>query len=138
MKRIVLPLLAAFGLAGAAEAQEMEPGEWQFNSTVTSPMFPGPQTTTITRCVRKEDTADPSRWMGNQPDQECKTTLGARSGESQSFEFACPKSGMKGKGTVRYGRGAIETDMQVAGNVQGQAFEMRTKMTGKRLGACKS
>jgi len=63
-----------------AAAQQMQPGEWQFSSTTTSPAFPGPQTATFRNCVKKEDTSD----------------------------------------------------------MQGRKLEMRTRMSGKRLGPCKS
>ena len=76
--RYLIPLLAFASLP--ALAQQMQPGEWQFTSTTTSPAFPGPQTATFKNCVKKEDTSD----------------------------------------------------------MQGRKLEMRTRMSGKRLGPCKS
>jgi hypothetical protein len=137
MKKALLFLVLA-AAAGAAGAQEMEPGEWQFTSTATSAMFPQPQTSVTTHCVRKEDAADPSRWMGNKPDSDCKMTLQPRSGDRQAFEFACSKSGMRGGGTIRHGRDSVQSELRMAGTVQGQSFEISTSTSGKRLGPCRS
>jgi hypothetical protein len=138
MLRKITVLMLAAAICGPAAAQEMEPGEWQFTSSASSPMFPNAQSSTITHCIKKEDAGDPQRWMGKPPDSDCKMTLGPRSGEGQSFEFSCPKSNMRGTGTIRYGRGTVESDLQMAGDMQGQKFEIRTKTSGKRLGPCKS
>ena len=136
MKRCLL--LAATLAASPVFAQQMEPGEWQFNSTISAPMFPKPQTTTFTHCIKKEDIDNPERWMGKKPDNDCKVTIGARSGNTQPYEISCPKAGMNGKGTVRYAGASVESDMEMTGEVQGRKFDMRTRTSGKRLGACKS
>ncbi|OGA12152.1 MAG: hypothetical protein A3D95_15815 [Betaproteobacteria bacterium RIFCSPHIGHO2_12_FULL_69_13] len=135
MLRILFGLALAAASAAAA-AQELEPGEWRFTSTVTSPMLPKPQTMSVTQCVKREDAADSSRWMGKQ-DGDCKVTPGRKTGDSFSWEVSCPKSGMRGKGSVRYGRGTIESEIQMSGDMQGRKFDMLTKMSGRRLGPCK-
>jgi hypothetical protein len=125
-------------ISTAATAQQIEPGEWQFNSTMTSPMFPKPQVTSITQCVKPQDAGDPGKWMSRQGESDCKITPGARSGDSYSWEMSCPKSGMRGKGSMKGGKDSFTSDMQMAGEMKGQKFEMRTQTTGKRLGPCKS
>jgi hypothetical protein len=77
--------------------------------------------------------------MGRQsPQTDCKFTHGPKSGDTLTWEMSCPKSNMRGSGSARIGRGTMESDMRMSGDMQGRKFEMRTKMTGKRLGPCKS
>jgi hypothetical protein len=134
--RVLLAVLTSLFL-GTAWAQ-MEPGEWQFTSTATSAMFPQPQTTTITHCVRPEDVGDPQRWMSKPPSSDCTSTPGERTASTYSWEFSCPRSNLRGKGTVRYGQGTLESDLQMTGDVSGQKFDISTKTSGKRLGPCKA
>ena len=136
-----LPVLV-LGIAwsGMAAAQQMQPGEWEFTSTVTSPAFPGPQTATFANCVKQEDAADPSRWMGKKDyKSDCTVTPGKKTADSYSWQISCPSSKTQGSGTVRFTGGTrMESDMLMTGEQRGRQFEMRTKMTGKRLGPCKS
>jgi hypothetical protein len=44
---------------------------------------------------------------------------------------------MRGSGTARMGRDTMESEMQMSGDAQGRKFEMRTRMSGRRLGPCK-
>ena len=136
MRHLILLLaLAPF----PALAQQMQPGEWQFTSTTTSPAFPGTQTATFRNCLKKEDTSDPSRWMGQQQESDCKVTPGKRTADSYSWQVSCPKTGTQGSGTVRITGGTtLESDMRMTGDVRGRKLEMRTRMSGKRLGPCKS
>ena len=46
--------------AFAAQAQQMEPGEWEFTNTMTSPMLPQPQTMTMKRCISSKEASDPA------------------------------------------------------------------------------
>jgi Protein of unknown function (DUF3617) len=134
--------LLALTLAAActpALAQQMEPGEWKFDTTMTSPMMPKPQVSSFTRCVKPEEAGDPASMMGKpQPQSDCQMTPGTRSAHTYTWEMSCPKSGMQGRGTVRYGRGTLESEMKMTGEMQGRKLDMTTKTKGKRLGPCKS
>ena len=120
----------------AAHAQKMEPGQWEFTNTMTSPKLPKPQTMTMKRCITKEDVSDPSHFQGK-PEADCKVTPKGKSGESYTWEMSCPKSGMKGSGTTRYGKSTVEGETKITASSKGQPFEMTTKMKGRRLGPCK-
>jgi hypothetical protein len=137
---ILLRIFAAALIAFSANAvaQGMEPGEWQFDVTMTSPMMPKPQASTFTRCMKPEDTREPGKILGQPQQGDCTVIPGAKFADSFSWELSCPKTGMHGKGSVRYGRGTLESEMQMAGEMQGRKFDMTTKTSGKRLGPCKS
>lgn len=126
--------LMLFALCAPALAQEMEPGEWEFVTSMTAPGMPQAQTFTHKRCVTKED-QDPSRWS-QKGQSDCKATPGKKSGGVVTWEVSCPKSGMRGSGSARIARTTVDSEMRMSGSAGGQGFEMTTKTTGKRLGAC--
>ena len=133
--RIACLLLIA--VCAPALGQEMQPGEWQFTTTMTMPGMPQPQVMNQSRCVTKED-SDPSRWADkHQGKSDCKVTGMKKSGGTQSWEVSCPSTGMRGTGTARFTATTVESEMRLAGDMGGQKFEMHNKTTGKRIGACK-
>lgn len=136
MKKILAAALAIVTTPGLAA--EIEPGEWEFNSTSTSRLFPGPQTASFRRCIKKEEAANPDKWM-SQPDPqgECKLTPGAKTADTYTWSMECPKANMRGSGSARMSRVSMEGETHMTGEVQGQKFELRTKVTGRRLGPCK-
>ena len=135
MLRMLVGSLIAFACAGA-HAQKMEPGQWEFTSTTSSPKTPKPHTMTIKQCITKADVTDPAHFQGKlEPD--CKVTPKGKTGDSYAWEMSCAKSGMKGSGTTRYGKGTVEGETKITGSSKGQPFEMTTKMKGRRVGACK-
>ena len=135
MFRIAMALAIALA-SSAAHAQKMEPGEWEFTNTMSSPKLPKPQTMTMKRCITKEDVTDPAHFQGK-PESDCKVTPKGKQGESYAWEMSCPKSGMKGTGTTRYGKNTVEGETKITASSKGQPFDMTTKMKGRRLGPCK-
>ena len=134
MRKLLLLFLSM--APATAIAAEIEPGEWEFTSVSTSRLFPGPQNATFRRCIKKEEAANPDRWMSD-AGQDCKLTPGAKTENSYSWKMVCPKANMSGTGTARMTRATMEGETIMNGEVQGQKFELRTKVSGKRLGPCK-
>jgi hypothetical protein len=138
MMRKLLALALAAACAPAL-AEQMEPGEWQFDSIMTSPMIPKPQVSTSTRCVKPEEAADPDKMMAKPQEQgDCKITPSKPSADTYAWEMSCPKSGMKGSGIARYGRDTLEGEVKMSGEAYGRKIDMTTKISAKRLGPCKS
>ena len=135
MFRLAIVLTIALA-ASAAHAQKMEPGEWEFTNTMSSPKLPKPQTMTMKRCITKEDVTDPAHFQGK-PEADCKVTPKGKKGDAYAWEMSCPKSGMKGSGTTRYGKNTVEGETKITASSKGQPFDMTTKMKGRRLGPCK-
>ncbi|MCG6951267.1 MAG: DUF3617 domain-containing protein [Betaproteobacteria bacterium] len=136
---LVLALLAGLSSGAAAQERGMEPGEWELTTTISSPMMPQPQTATVKHCIKAEDLAEPSRWMGGAPPgSDCKLTPLERDGKSASWEMACPSSGFKGRGRARFAKGMMDSEMQISGTQDGKKFEMKTRTRGRRLGPCQS
>jgi hypothetical protein len=136
MKKLWLAMLTLIA-CGPAMAQ-IEAGEWEFTSVSTSRLFPGPQNASFRRCILKEEAANPDRWMSNPgPQSDCKITPGAKTANTYSWQMECPAAKMRGNGTARMTASTMDGETVMNGEVQGQKFELRTKVTGKRLGPCK-
>ncbi len=137
MRRLLAALLVAAPTCLLAQA--LEPGEWEFTATTRSPMLPKPHSVTTKQCVKKEDADNPERWMGRQDGKsDCQFTHGKKGPDTVTWEMNCPKSNMRGSGSARLGAGTVASDMHLSGEMRGQKFDMRTQMTGRRLGPCKS
>jgi hypothetical protein len=136
MKNLWLAMLSLIA-CGPAAAQ-IEAGEWEFTSVSTSRLFPGPQTASFRRCIPKEEAANPDRWMSNPgPQSDCKITPGAKTANTYTWQMECPAAKMRGTGTARMTASTMDGETVMNGEVQGQKFELRTKVTGKRVGPCK-
>ncbi len=136
MQRIlVVPILALAALSVHAQPR-MEPGLWEFSNTMTTPKAQKPQVATVKQCVTEKDVKNPALMQGK-PEKDCKVTPKGRSGDQYAWEMECPKSGMKGSGTVRYGKGTLEGETRMTASSKGQPVEITTKMKGRRLGPCK-
>jgi len=140
--RTLLRALGALALllAGApAFAQSLEAGEWQFDTTMTMAGMAKPQTSSVQRCVRKEEAADAERWAGRQlANSDCRLTMKNKTATSASWTLECPQSGMRGTGTATTGRGTMTSEQKMTGELRGKPFELDVRTTGKRLGPCKS
>jgi len=131
-------LIVIMLLAMPALAAEIEPGEWEFTSTSTSRLFPGPQTATFKRCIKKEEAANPDQWMSKpDPQGDCKLTPGAKTADTYTWTMECPQAKMRGNGVARMSRATMEGETNMTGEVQGQKFDLKTRVTGRRLGPCK-
>ena len=126
--------------SGAAFAQGLEPGEWEFNAVTTSPLVTGAQNNVFKRCIRKEDAENPERWMARQSETgPCQLKPLERTADSMKWEVSCPKTNSRGNGVARLtGPGAVESELQMTTEIQGYRIQTSTRTTGKRLGPCKS
>ena len=123
------------GLAFAA----LEPGEWEFTSVSSSALFPKPQTSIFKRCIKAEDAANPERWMSNPGEKsDCKLTPTSKTADTYNWDMECPKANMRGSGSARMRGATLEGESHMTGEAQGKKFDLRTKVTGRRIGPCKS
>lgn len=132
----VLLALAIAAVSGGAFAQQLEPGEWEFSSSLSAPGMPRPTPTGYRICITREQARDPMRWGAN-PNQpaDCRATTLKLGPDSVSWEMECPSSGMRGVGKARISRGSMESETQIGA---GRSVELRTRTQGRRLGPCKS
>ena len=135
--RILLFVLLA-ALAPAVFAQAMEPGEWEFNSVLSGPSLPKPQTATITQCISKEDASDPTRFTSGEQTMGCTVQPGARTADSYQWSLSCPDKGVSGDGKVRFTRRTIEAEIRTTVAMEDRKVEMLSRVSGRLLGPCKT
>jgi hypothetical protein len=76
--------------------------------------------------------------MGNPGAQsDCKLTPGEKTADKYTWQMECPKANMRGTGFALMRGSTMEGETHMTGELQGQKFELRTKVTGRRLGPCK-
>ena len=134
-------LFAALTAAGfPAQAQTMQPGEWEFTTTMTSPVMQQPQVGSTTKCVSKTEADDPASFMGGDNSAGCALTRGASNPGSYNWTIACEKQGVSGEGKASYGPNKIESEirMTVALKEGGQQIQMTNRTVGRLLGPCKA
>ena len=132
----VFAALAAVAVLFPAAAAENpgKPGKWQIKMEMEIPGMPvkmPPITTEI--CLTEEDLRDPQKAVPNDPKSKCTIGDYKVDGKTVTWSMDCPKQNMKGNGEIKY------TDDSYSGWTKmlvGEQ-EMKTKYTGKWLGACK-
>ena len=145
MRKIALVVL--LGAAAPALAQ-MEPGEWQFNSTTSSKALKQPQVSMNRQCLRKEEAGSPRAWMGQRSPRDCQMTDIRRGGDTWAWDISCAKTGWTGSGsaTVSMKGRAVQAQSRVGGagatgkapkGKQYEEIEIVTKVDGKRVGPCR-
>jgi hypothetical protein len=137
-RSVLFAVLAAASLPAAA--QTMQPGQWQFTTTMTSPMMQQPQIGNVSRCVSKADADDPAGYMGGDNAAGCDITRGPRTPGSESWTITCEKQGVSGTGKATFDLTKIESEirMTVAMKEGGQKVEMTNRTVGRYLGPCKA
>jgi hypothetical protein len=133
---------------GFAASFHMNPGKWQFVTTVSMPMLPAPQVTTNTECVTREEAErDPLANLTN-IGKDCKITEKKMSGARLDYTMECNQQGMitKGKGSfIGQGdtaSGSMEMNMnmpEMPANMPGMStgsMTVKTSWQARRIGPC--
>ena len=122
---------------------DMNAGKWEFTTTLTMPMLPQPQVTTMTECVTEEEAKqDPMADLVD--DGNCKILNRKVQGSSLSFDMECNQQGMVTRGKGQFttkgdtASGSIEMtmDMPEMPNMPAGPMTMNTSWQGKRIGVC--
>jgi len=135
--------------ASFAASFHMNPGKWQFTTTVVMPMIPVPQTETTTECVTKEEAEQDPLASLKDIGEGCRITNKAMKGARLEYEMLCEQQGMKSKGKGYFeahgdsASGAMEISMQMPegmpsgmpGMANG-AMSVTTTWQAKRIGKC--
>lgn len=125
-------------LAPPAFAQSLQPGFWQFDTSMLMRGTNQVQTNSVQRCVKPDEAADVQRWAGRSLAQtDCRMAIESKTRTSSSWILSCPKTGLTGTGSAQVGRGSMSTFQHMTGKVEGVTYEMEIRTTGKRLGPCK-
>jgi len=138
IRSVMFAVLAAASLPAAA--QNMQPGEWEFTTTMTSPMMQKPQVGTVSKCISKAEADDPASFMGGDQAAGCDVTRGPSAPGSYSWTIACQKQGVSGTGKAWFDVAKIESEIRMTVALQegGQKIEMTNRTLGRYLGPCKA
>ena len=134
MRKLAVVALTLFALALPVLAQSpQKPGNWQIKMEMEIEGMPfkmPPFTHTV--CVTEEDLKDPSKAVPNDPKSKCTVSDYKIDGNTVTWTVDCPKQKTKGHGEVTF------TDDSYTGwmKMKVEDKEMKTKYSGKWLGAC--
>ena len=137
-KSVLFAVLAAASLP--AMAQGMQPGQWQFTTTMTSPIMQQPQIGNVSKCVSKADADDPASYLGGDNAAGCEITRGPSAPGSYSWTLNCEKQGVSGTGKATFDLTKIESEIRMTVTMKegGQKIEMTNRTQGRYLGPCKA
>ncbi|AKS43306.1 DUF3617 domain-containing protein [Wenzhouxiangella marina] len=136
----VAALSASLALSAAADAPNIEPGNWEHTSTVTFVSeFPIPeQSDTSTSCITAEDVAEGQAFM-DEPMEGCTITNRDVRADGMDYSMSCEQ----GEGMTM----TMEASMQfngdsMEGTIRGEMqspmgpMQMNVTMSGRRIGDC--
>ena len=137
MKKLLIAFLGI--VSGAALAQSLEPGQWEFSSEMVTQgsAKKQPMALNMKRCISKAEADDPQKWWGKQAEKsDCKVTTKKKGGGVYTWDVSCPSRKMTGSGIAKVGRGTMESTQTIVTERDGKKSEMTMKMNGKRIGPC--
>ena len=146
MRKAIILITLAAGLASAASAQELKvkPGNWETTTTMNMSMNMNgqamnipPRTMTQTQCMTPED----AKFSPDELTQEGCEVSNVKSGErTLSFDMVCTQQGATMNGSMAFELDASgETGtgtMDLEGSMQGATMSMTGNTSAKYLGAC--
>lgn len=145
--RILLAALSTAVLAGPAfgDGLEVQPGEWQNETTVTMNMVMNgqtvpmpPQTQSTTECIAPEEARfDPA----DLTDETCTVGDVVNTGNTMSFALSCQQEGMTLAGQMELTRNDAGTEIDGTFKLNGGQpgvvdIDVTANVTGKRIGDC--
>jgi hypothetical protein len=137
-KLLAIALLATLSTPALAEGIPVEPGLWSITTTVSMPMLPTPQTTTVEECMTDEfmDIEDMST---DDLDPACTYALDKLDGNTMAWSIDCPVEGggqMHAEWTATSNGDSVEGEGSMTMSMQGQTMNMDMSWVGERIGAC--
>jgi hypothetical protein len=136
-------------VAGFAASFHINPGKWEFTTTVNMPMLPTPQTSTTTECVTREEVEKDPLAALKDIGEECRITRKTIKGSRLEFAMECNQQGMTSRGKGYFeaqgdtSSGAMEMTMQMpegmpAGmpGMANGAMTVKTSWQARRIGTC--
>ncbi|MDH4234437.1 MAG: DUF3617 domain-containing protein [Gallionella sp.] len=133
----ILTIVSPFSFAA-----DIQPGLWELAlemRVAASPDF-SPAPYTMNQCLTAQDAQDPSRILGsaaNPGASDCTFTDKAFAGSAFRFKMQCAGSfGIQASGEITYSATSMEGSIVSTANMNGQATELQSRITARRLGDC--
>jgi len=131
---VALAVLACTAIAEDAAAQQnpMRPGRWEVTAQMDMPGMQMPAMKN-TQCVTQQQIDSPTRGLPQGPDnKDCKVSDYKVSGNTITWNMACPSQQMTGSGELKFNGDTYEGLVKI----MAQQKEMAMKFNGKRVGDC--
>lgn len=140
--RRVITLAVLTIVSPSSFAADIQPGLWELvleARVAVSPDFtPAPYT--MNQCLTAQDAQDPSRILGsaaNPGASDCTYTEKNFAGSTFRFKIQCAGSlGIQARGEITYSATSMEGSIVSTANMTGQATELQSRITARRLGGC--
>lgn len=132
---VAAAVVAFAATASPAAAQNpMRPGRWETTMQMDMPNMPMQMPLAKnTQCVTQAQIDSPGRGLPNGPgNNDCKVSDYKVTGNTVTWNMACPSQSMTGTGELRFNGDSYEGAVKV----MAQGKEMAMKFTGKRIGDC--
>jgi hypothetical protein len=134
-----LALAAAFSLAPSsaqAAGLQVEPGLWEFTSSIPDPLAGDPGRQVYRTCVR-DRTITPERVMAQH--KECRISNAVFSGPTAKWRMRCetPAGPMAGSGSLRTNGTAVAGSLDFTMAVGSLEVPLTGSFRGRRVGACR-
>jgi len=142
--RLFLLMLTLWTMAtNAAWAEDIQPGLWELSLETSVPATPGFSVppATVNQCLTEQDAQDPSGVLGgvaNPGASDCTFSEKSYSGNTLHFRMQCAGMlAMDTRGDVTYSATSIAGNLVTSANVLGEATELRSQISGRRIGDCR-
>lgn len=131
---VVLALLAA-PASVLAEGIQVQPGLWEFTSSIPDPL--GDSGSQVYRTCVRDRTITPARVMAAQ--KECHIWSAVFVGTSARWKMRCetPAGPMVGTGSLRSSGSAVSGSVEMTMAVGALEIPMSGDFRGRRVGACR-
>lgn len=132
---MVLALLAA-PASVLADGMQVEPGLWEFTSSIPDPLAADSGKQVYRTCVR-DHTITPERVMAQR--KECRIWNAVFAGRSVRWKMRCetPAGPMAGSGSLRSSGSAVAGSLELAMAVGTLEIPVTGTFQGRRVGACR-
>lgn len=140
-RQVIAGMLLAI-ITPAAFAADIQPGLWELvveSRVAATPDF-SPAPVTMQQCLTDMDAQDPSRILGgvsNPGATDCTYTEKSFTGNVFRFRMECAGShGIRASGEIAYSASSMDGRIITVANMAGQATELQSRITARRLGGC--
>jgi len=132
---LVVALLAA-PTSLRAEGMQVEPGLWEFTSSMPDPLGGDPVKQSYSTCVR-DRTITPARVTAKM--KECRIWNAVFAGPSVRWKMSCdtPAGPMNGSGSLRSSGSAVSGSLDVTMAIGALEIPMTGSFRGRRVGPCR-
>ena len=129
---VALLVCTAIAYGAAAQQNPMRPGRWEVTAQMEMPGMQMPAMKN-SQCITQQQIDSPTHAVPTGPDsKDCKVSDYKVSGNTITWNMACPSQGMTGSGELKFDGDTYAGLVKI----MTQGKDMNMKFNGKRVGDC--